>query len=435
MAAKQVRIFPCPPIGSSIRPPGSKSITNRALVCAALAVGTSELSGVLDSEDTQVMLQALRDLGVQWVHHDETQRVSIVGTGGYFPVTSANLTLGNSGTSIRFLTAMLCAVPGRFTLDGVPRMRQRPIADLLRALNELGANATSLNQQNPGCPPVLVQSSGLRGGSARVAGNLSSQFLSGLMMAAPMADNPVTIFVEGNLVSKPYVAMTAAVMEAFGAKLSGTDGGPFIIDASRKYQAANYAIEPDASAASYFFAAAAITGGTARVEGLGQNSLQGDIRFCEALKQMGCQVRYLDGATEVSAARNLSGIDIEMSDISDTVQTLAAVALFADSPTTVRGIAHNRVKETDRITDLACELRKLGAAVDEFPDGLRIHPPSTIQPAEIRTYSDHRMAMSLALVGLRAEGIIIDDPDCTAKTYPNYWQDLAKFTQSRVVSN
>ena len=412
---------------ASIRPPGSKSITNRAIVCAALAVGTSELSGVLDSEDTAVMIEAWQHLGLHLLHDKAKQTLVIDGGGGKTGVKNAELFVANSGTTIRFLTAALASCEGRFRLDGVARMRERPIADLLTALRQLGAKVESENREHPNCPPVLIEASGLVGGRATVSGDISSQFLSGLMMAAPMAKSDVELHVMGELVSVPYVLMTAEVMRAFGAEISGESHGPFKISAAKKYQAAKYAIEPDASAASYFWAAGAITGGAATVEGLSRTSLQGDVRFCECLEQMGCKVDYKSDSVTVFG-RKLIGIDVDMSDISDTVQSLAAVAMFAEGPTTVRGVAHNRVKETDRISDLACELRKLGAVVEEFHDGLRIQPPKKIIPCEIETYRDHRMAMSLALVALRCAGLTILDPDCTAKTYPNYWNDLASFT-------
>ncbi len=414
-----------------MRPPGSKSITNRAIVCAALARGTSHLSGVLDSEDTEVMIEAWRRLGLQ-LHHDRQQNsLVIVGGGGKNPVETADLFVANSGTTIRFLTAALSACVGNFRLDGVARMRQRPIGDLLNALRQLGADVASESPGIPECPPVLIKARGLAGGRARVAGNISSQFLSGLMMAAPMAAADVVLEVSGDLVSIPYVAMTAAVMRAFGAAVDGAEQGPFTISAAAKYQGTNYSIEPDASAASYFWAAAAITGGQGRVEGLSRSSLQGDVRFCECLELMGCEIEYFPEAVLVRGG-SLTGIDVNMSDISDTVQTLAAVAMFANGPTTVRGVAHNRVKETDRISDLARELRKLGATVTEFHDGLTIEPPEKITPCEIETYGDHRMAMSLALIGLRCPELVILDPGCTAKTYPNYWSDLASFSNCRI---
>lgn len=417
-------------------PPGSKSITNRAIVCAALADGESHLSGVLDSQDTQVMIAAWQQVGVEIEHDVASQRLRIVGCGGQLPQRPVELFVGNSGTTIRFLTAALAACGGHYVLDGVSRMRERPIGDLLRALQQLGADVKSGNTQHPDCPPVIIDSSGLRGGQAVVAGNISSQYLSGIMLAAPQAKQDVELHVDGELVSVPYVEMTSAVMRAFGAEVTGPAYGPLritssLLNASKRYQGTLYAIEPDASAASYFWGAAAITGGCGRVEGLSRASLQGDVKFCEVLEKMGCRVAYSSNAIEVTGGP-LTGIDVDMAHISDTVQTLAAVALFAAGPTTVRGVAHNRVKETDRISDLARELERLGAHVDEFEDGLTIHPPATINPAEIETYHDHRMAMSLALVGLQTEGIVVKDPGCTAKTYPEFWHDLELFSGCRI---
>mgnify|MGYP003666157368 CR=1 FL=1 len=427
-----VRLHACPPVDASIRPPGSKSITNRALICAALAEGPSCLRGVLDSEDTEVMIGAWQQLGLKLRHDRSAATVEIDGCGGVLPISAADLYVANSGTTIRFLTAALAACHGEFKLSGVPRMHERPIADLLDALRQLGANVESVNLDNPGCPPVHLQAQGLAGGSATVAGNISSQFLSGLMMAAPLARQDVNLLVEGALVSVPYVEMTAEVMRAFGASIRGPVSGPFSIDVNHRYVGTDYSIEPDASAASYFWGAAAITGGRARVEGLSQSSLQGDVRFCEVLEQMGCHVKYERDAIEVTAAGPLRGVSVNMADISDTVQTLAAVALFAEGATSVRGVAHNRVKETDRISDLARELEKLGAEVEEFHDGLRMIPPTKLKPAQIETYRDHRMAMSMALVGLQCSGIEILDPDCTAKTYPEFWRDLELFSGCRV---
>jgi 3-phosphoshikimate 1-carboxyvinyltransferase len=419
------------PLAASIRPPGSKSITNRAIICAALAAGNSYLTGVLDSEDTSVMIEAWQQLGLS-LEHDRTQHtLAVVGGSGRTPVEKKDLFVANSGTTIRFLTASLCACHGSFRLDGVARMRQRPIGDLLDALRQLGAQVESENSDLADCPPVRIEATGLAGGKATVAGNISSQFLSGLMLAAPMAAADVQLVVTGELVSVPYVAMTAEVMRAFGAVITGNAQGPFTISSQAKYRGTNYAIEPDASAASYFWAAAAITGGTATVEGLSRTSLQGDVRFCECLEKMGCKVEYQSDSITVRGGP-LQGIQVDMSDISDTVQTLAAVALFAEGTTTVRGVAHNRVKETDRISDLATEWRKFGARVTESHDGLAIEPPDEVVPCEVETYRDHRMAMSLALVGLRTPGVVILDPGCTAKTYPNYWEDLKSFSGCRV---
>lgn len=403
------------------------------MLCAALARGTSVLSGVLDSEDTQYMVYAWRDLGLD-LDWDRTEcEIKLHGGGGQIPNDEAELFIGNSGTTIRFLTAALSAAHGRFVLDGVPRMRQRPIQDLLNGLSQLGGNVVSLNEEHPNCPPVEIRGQGLKGGVARIAGNISSQFLSGLMMAAPYAKSDVVLEVQGELVSLPYVAMTAAVMKSFGVEVEGQGNGPYRIAGNQTYQACNYPIEPDASAASYFLAAAAITQGKMRVLGLGENALQGDVGFARVLQQMGCEFRCGSDWIEIQG-RPLRGIDIDMNEMSDTVQTLAVVALFAEGPTRVRGVAHNRYKETDRIGDLACELRRVGALVTEHDDGLTIQP-GALMPATIETYNDHRMAMSFALAGLRVDGIRISNPKCTEKTYPNYFDDMADVTGSRLSRN
>jgi 3-phosphoshikimate 1-carboxyvinyltransferase len=416
-----IEIQPTGPLRASIRPPGSKSITNRALVCAALADGRSTLAGTLDSEDTRVMLAALGQLGLDLVHDAAAATVRVAGCAGRPGAVGADLYVANSGTTVRFLTAMVSLAHGNFRLDGTARMRERPIQDLLDALGQLGVDAAS--ERGNGCPPVVVRASGLPGGKATIAGDISSQFLSGLLMAAPCAAAPVELVVEGTLVSRPYIAMTLGVMRAFGAAVETEGLGRFRIPAPQRYAARQYAIEPDASAASYFFAAAAITGGRVTVEGLSRDSLQGDVAFCDCLARMGCEVEYGAGRITV-VGRPLRGIEVDMNAISDTVQTLAAVALFADGPTLIHNVAHIRHKETDRLAALATELRKLGAEVEEGPDRLRI-TPQPLRPAVIDTYDDHRMAMSLALVGLVQPGIVIRNPACTAKTYPGFFDDLA----------
>lgn len=409
------------PIRATVTPPGSKSLTNRALACAALAQGRTKLTGALDSEDTRVMVDALRALGIDVQANELRTELVVAGCGGKLPVAKADLYVANSGTTVRFLTALVAVGRGEYTLDGTPRMRERPIQDLLDALDQLGVKAESVH--GTGCPPVVIHASGLAGGKATARGDVSSQFLSGLLMAAPYARSPLELLIAGALVSQPYVQMTLAVMEAFGVHTEVHDLERFVIAAPQTYRGIEYAIEPDASAASYFWAAAAITGGRVTVRGLSKNSLQGDVGFCDCLAQMGCQVEYGDDETTVTGGP-LRGIDVDMNAISDTVQTLAAVALFADGPTTVRGVAHIRHKETDRIGDLATELRKLGAVVETRDDGLTI-TPGMLQAATIDTYNDHRMAMSLALVGLRQSGVRINDPGCTAKTYPRFFDDLA----------
>jgi len=349
--------------------------------------------------------------------------------------------VGNSGTTIRFLTALCTLGHGSYRLDGVSRMRERPIGDLLDALNQLGGNCRGMLRD--GFPPVEMRAAGLAGGKATVRGDISSQFLSGLLMAAPYAADDVELAVSGELVSKPYVLMTLRLMQDFGMRVEAKlDLSGVRIPARQIYGGRTYDIEPDASAASYFWAAAAITGGEVTVEGLTWASLQGDVRFALCLEQMGCRIKH-DASGITVSGRAERGIDVDMNAISDTVQTLAPVALFADGPTTIRGVAHIRHKETDRIGDLARELRKLGATVDELPDGLRIVPPhrsphapreesisrSEMPTIEIETYHDHRMAMSLALAGLRIPGVVILDPGCTAKTYPKFFDDLAKLVR------
>jgi len=410
------------PIHATVRPPGSKSITNRALVCAALAEGTSTLRGALDSEDTQVMIRGLRQLGIAIEVQDQGETLVVEGCHGMPPATEAEVFVENSGTTIRFLTALATLGQGNFRLDGIARMRERPVGDLAAALRQLGAEVTC--EGSGDCPPVAISANGLSGGEATIGGNLSSQFLSGLLMAAPCAQDSVTVRVEGTLVSVPYVRMTLEVMKSFGIESkAAADFSEILISDKTSYSASEYQIEPDASAASYFWAAAAVTGGEVTVTGLSKDSLQGDVGFVECLEKMGCEVRYKSGSITVSGGQ-LRGIDVDMNAISDTVQTLAVVALFAQGRTTIRNVSHIRHKETDRISAVATELRKLGAEVVETDTGLEIEPRQ-LTAAEIDTYNDHRMAMSFAVAGLVQPGIVIRDPGCTKKTYPRFFEDLA----------
>ena len=414
-----IEIQPCGPLEAEIQPPGSKSITNRALVCAAFAHGTSVLTGALDSEDTRVMISSLRQLGIEIAIDQGGTRLQVKGCNGIPPTKQASLFVANSGTTMRFLTAMLGTIDGTFRIDGIERMRVRPIADLLESLVLLGASTHSEN--NDGCPPICINGGGMRGGTANIRGDISSQFLSGLLLAAPNSKAAIKLLVDGSLVSTPYIDMTIRVMEAFGVQIDQNQHDTFQIT-PQQYASTDFLIEPDASAASYFWAAAAIAGGAVTVRGLRRDALQGDVAFCDCLQRMGCRVENnQNGITVLSGT--LRGIEVDMNNISDTVQTLAAVALFADGPTTITGVAHIRHKETDRITDLARELRKFGADVEENTDGLRI-TPQKLRPAEIETYNDHRMAMSLALVGLKIPKVVIQNPDCTQKTYPAFFDDL-----------
>ncbi len=412
------------PVEGKVTPPGSKSITNRALIIAALAQGESILRETLASNDTHVMLDSLQRLNIQW-SRDEQGTVSITGCGGKIPSSRAELWLENSGTSIRFLTALCALGVGGYELDGNSRMRQRPIIPLVKALRELGIDVHCLH--NTDSPPVLVNSIGFPGGRVHIEGNLSSQYLSALLMVAPYASSPLEIIVEGELVSIPYIELTLSLMESFGVDVQVNGMQRFQIT-PQAYRAREYTIEPDASAASYFFAAAAVTGGSVTVPNLHKNALQGDIKFVDALALMGCTVEWGDNYVKVTGGE-LRGIDIDMNAISDTAQTLAAVAVFANGPTRVRNVEHMRYKETDRISAVVTELRRLGINVEEHPDGYTIHP-GPITPASIKTYDDHRMAMSFSLIGLKVPGIVIEDPDCTAKTYPHFFDDLAKLCKN-----
>jgi len=420
------------PPSATVRVPGSKSITNRALVLAAqLSKGTdAEIHGALRCEDTDVMIECLRKLG----HYVQTnwslaKPLVVVNSGDHsdilgFNVQEADLYTANSGTTMRFLTAMVSRGCGRFRLDGTPRMRERPIEDLLLALQQLGVNAYSENRN--GRPPVVVEANGLKGGSVRIKGNTSSQFLSALLMVAPEAGADVEIEVDGMLVSWPYVEMTVQLMHEAGYAVEVVTEPVFRFHIPRQhcYGMPPVSVEPDASAASYFLAAAAISGGNVCVAGLGLESIQGDLRFVELLEQMGCRLLPNPFGLDLEGGP-LRGIDADMNDISDTVMTLAAVACFAEGPTTIRNVAHIRHKETDRLAALAAELRRVGAGVDEFADGLTI-TPRPLHGAEIETYNDHRMAMSMALIGLKVPGVVIKDPGCVAKTYPGFFADLEK---------
>ncbi|MDE2217620.1 MAG: 3-phosphoshikimate 1-carboxyvinyltransferase [Planctomycetota bacterium] len=406
-------------IDAIIKIPGSKSYTNRALITAALADGESTITNALFSDDTKYMASSLNVLGIP-IEEQNPDRFVIYGKGGIIPVKQANLFVGNAGTAMRFLTAMLTLGNGVYEIDGVSRMRQRPIQDLLDGLKQLGADVVS--KYNNGCPPVIIRGKGLSGGLAVVKGDLSSQYFSALLMTAPYAKRDVFIEVKGNLVSKRYVDMTIALMHQFGVNVEHNNYKAFVVKAGQHYRATQYAVEGDASAASYFFAAAAITGGKVRVVGIGSGSLQGDIHFVDVLKRMGCNVAMGIDWIEVQGNK-LHGLDVDMGDMPDVVQTLAAVAVFAVGKTRVRNVKNMRIKETDRIAAVVNELRRMGIVAKEYEDGFEIEPFEPL-PSAIETYDDHRMAMSFALIGLRASGIVIKNPECVSKTFPDYFQKL-----------
>ncbi|HEX5164902.1 MAG TPA: 3-phosphoshikimate 1-carboxyvinyltransferase, partial [Thermomicrobiales bacterium] len=360
------------PISGRVTLPGSKSYTNRALPIAALADGLSTISGALDSDDTRYMVDALSQLGIQVEADWTTAEIRVSGQGGIVPAERAELYLGNSGTSMRFLTALATLAHGDIRLDGTERMRERPLAPLIDGLAELGVNIRS--EADNGCPPVNVRSAGLPGGTLRMRGDISSQYFSAVSMILPYAQAPLMIEVLGELVSKPYIDMTAGTMAAFGVTLQHDSYQRLWVEPGQHYHARRYVVEPDASAASYFFALAAVTGGTITVEHLPPSSRQGDLAFVDVLEQMGCTVERRADDVTVTGAASLGGIEIDMNAISDTVPTLAAIAPFASEPVTIRNVAHIRVKETDRIAAVVTELRRMNVDVDELDDGLVIRP-------------------------------------------------------------
>jgi 3-phosphoshikimate 1-carboxyvinyltransferase len=417
------------PLAAKVIVPGSKSHTNRALLLAALAVGSTTLINALDSEDSRFFSTGLSQLGFNIGGDPEHNTITVQGLGGEIPAGKADLFIGNAGTAARFLTALLTIGHGEYSLDGVARMRQRPIGDLVRALNVLGAQVEGTATDPGGSqtnlyPPVSVKAKGLPGGSTSIRGDISSQFLSALLMVAPCAREPVQVTVDGPLNSKPYIDLTLSVMSDFGVHVNRRGYQHFRISPQVYRAPGEYHIESDASAASYFFAAPAICGGWVEVANISQHSRQGDIAFLNVLSEMGCVISKIREGIRVTGPYRLEGVDVNMSDISDTAMTLAAIAPFAVSPTSIRGIASSRLKETDRIAATCNELRRLGVEVDEKPDGMVIHPCNDIRPARIRTYNDHRMAMAFSLVGLRIPSIEISNPDCVAKTFPNYFQEL-----------
>ena len=419
-----ITLEPKGPLDAVLSVPGSKSLTNRAFITAALAEGTSRLTGGLLAEDSEVMIRALNDLGIPVAVEGTT--FTVHGRGGEVPVHGATLDLRLSGTSIRFLTALVALGNGRYTLDGNARMRQRPIQDLLDALEPLGVTAGTLYET--GCPPVIVEASGMQGGTTRIAGDSSSQYLSGLLMAAPYAQAPITIEVTGELQSKPFVDMTLLLMSDFGVQVEREGYARFFVTPAR-YQAREYRIEGDAMAAGYFWAAAAVTGGRVRVTNIGNRSHQGDRRLADVLGQMGCTVHWTDDTCEVIAPTDgvLRGGTFDLNDMPDQAQTLGVIALFADRPVRIENVWNMRIKETDRITAMKAELGKFGARVEEGHDYFVVHPleRALATPVNIDTYGDHRMAMAFALAGLRLPGITINDPACVAKTFPEFFETLA----------
>ncbi|HVJ16344.1 MAG TPA: 3-phosphoshikimate 1-carboxyvinyltransferase [Polyangiaceae bacterium] len=399
------------------RIPGSKSITNRALVLAALADGESELTGVLESDDTRHMRAALEAIGVPVRAIDPTT-LHVSGGRSRLRAPDAPLFIGNSGTSVRFLAALAAVVPGRVTLQGDEHMAKRPIADLVDGLRQLGVVIDCPS----GCPPLTVAGGRLPGGRVRMRGDKSSQYFSALMLSGGAADGDITIDVEGRLVSRPYVEITRRMVEDFGGRIDATESS-FVVRATGSYTARSYVVEPDASSASYPFAIAAATGGSVTVPDLGTGALQGDYGFTSVLEQAGAAVERKSSETRVQGGGKLVGIDVDMHDISDTVMTLAALAPLAEGPTRIRNVANIRLKETDRLAAIATELEKLGQGVTQGEDFIVIEP-RPVRPALVHCYADHRIAMSFTVLGMARGGVRIEDPACVAKTYPGFWDDV-----------
>ena len=419
------------PLKGQVSVPGSKSITNRALLLAALADGESRLSGGLESDDTVVMRAALGALGIgletttsgggdgageSWI---------VRGRGGRFDLPGRELDCGNSGTTVRFLTAALTLAPGPIVVDGNTRMRERPISDLVTSLRALGAELTIEGEAD--CPPVRVHGGGLPGGAALIDGSRSSQYVSAIAQVAPYAMRDIELgFKDGIIVSRPYIDLSLDVMRAFGAEADWRGDERLWIKAGQHYRARDYTIEPDASSAAYAFCAAAIAGGRVSVSGIPADSLQADFKILDLLERMGCRIGRRDDTVSVTGPTDglVSLGEIDMNDCPDAVLAYAVVALFADGPTTIKNVANLRIKETDRLAALETELQKLGARVEAGPDSLRIEP-GPMRGAEIETYDDHRMAMSFALAGLRIPGVVILDPACVSKTWPAYFEAFA----------
>ncbi|GLR69969.1 3-phosphoshikimate 1-carboxyvinyltransferase [Agaribacter marinus] len=427
---EQLVLSPIAKIDGEVRLPGSKSLSNRALLLAALAKGKTKLINLLDSDDIRHMLVALQKLGVSYELNDDKTECLVTGIGGKFKSSEhLELYLGNAGTAMRPLCAALAFSDVDVTLTGEPRMEERPIGDLADELINAGANISYLKTK--GYPPLNISKSSIDTSNFTIDGSVSSQFLTALLMAAPLLKKEIRIDIKGTLVSKPYIDITLDSMAKFGIKVVNSNYESFTILSGQEYIAPDtFLVEGDASSASYFLAAAAIKGGSVKVTGVGRSSIQGDKHFADVLEKMGARVTWDDYAITVSAGK-LQGIDMDMNHIPDAAMTIATAALFADGETCMRNIYNWRVKETDRLTAMATELRKVGATVEEGEDFIRISPPSVIQHAEIDTYNDHRMAMCFSLVALDDKcGVTINDPGCTAKTFPDYFSVFESVSHS-----
>lgn len=418
---KTLTLQPVAHVEGVVHLPGSKSISNRALLLAALAKGTTRISNLLDSDDIRHMLTALTALGVQYQLSDDKTRCEVQGLGGVFQHPQPlELFLGNAGTAMRPLTAALAVSNVDVTLTGEPRMYERPIGHLVDALAQWQADIEYLGEKE--YPPLRIRGKALQGGAVSIDGSVSSQFLTAVLMTAPLLQGDSSIEITGELVSKPYIDITLALMARFGVTVENQNYQRFVVKGNQNYHSpGDFLVEGDASSASYFLAAAAIKGGTIKVTGIGKNAVQGDIHFADALEAMGATVEW--GFDYISVTRNhLKGIDRDYNAIPDAAMTIATTALFAEGPTAIRNVYNWRVKETDRLAAMATELRKVGAEVEEGYDYIRIVPPAQLKHASIATYNDHRMAMCFSLVALSDTAVTIEDPDCTRKTFPQYFE-------------
>ena len=422
-----ITLGPLSSANGEIQIPGSKSLSNRILLLATLAKGTTKITNLLDSDDIRHMLDSLKQLGVNYRLEDEGTTCYLDGLAGPIQADSGDLFLGNAGTAMRPLTAALCLGKGEFHLHGEPRMHERPIGDLVDALQHLGVDVRY--EGETGYPPLRIHANGLNGGEVSIKGNISSQFLTAILMSAPLAQGDLTIKVEGELVSKPYIDITLHAMKQFGVDVENQNYQAFVVKGGQTYQSpGEIMVEGDASSASYFLAAAAIAGGKIKVHGIGTDSVQGDVKFAEVLEKMGAKITY--GPTWVEAERNeLKGVDLDMNHIPDAAMTIATTALFADGPTTIRNIYNWRVKETDRLYAMATELKKLGAEVIEGEDYISVTPVKSLQHAAIDTYNDHRIAMCFSLVAFSDTPVTINDPGCTSKTFPTYFELFRSVSQ------
>lgn len=428
ISMESLTLQPIQKVNGEVNLPGSKSVSNRALLLAALATGTTRLTNLLDSDDIRHMLNALTLLGVKYQLSNDKTVCEVEGLGKAFDSSqSVELFLGNAGTAMRPLAAALCLGSGEYVLTGEPRMKERPIGHLVNALREAGAQIEYLENEN--YPPLKIAAQGLKSGTVSIDGSISSQFLTAFLMSAPLADGEVRIKIIGDLVSKPYIDITLHIMAQFGVKVENLNYQEFVIPAGQSYHSpGDFLVEGDASSASYFLAAAAIKGGEIKVTGIGKNSIQGDIQFADALEKMGAEIEWGDDYV-IARRGELKGVDLDYNHIPDAAMTIATTALFAKGTTAIRNVYNWRVKETDRLSAMATELRKVGAEVEEGEDYIIVKPCSEIQHAAIDTYDDHRMAMCFSLVALSNTPVTINDPKCTSKTFPDYFEQLKRLSQ------